>query len=142
MAYEYDPMMAHPRRFCHPECHCSDCCQYGRQMVEEITYRVRREMQNAVYQIASEMRYVNRPAMNYLPEPSKTMKLTTLAKKLFDSDTRAFIKAGILDESLEITTQGTKFLLAQYLTNNKKELAKEARKKIREDKGKEEDSEE
>jgi hypothetical protein len=144
----YDPINYYrPIRYCHPDCHCYECCKYSRQermlSADEITYLIRREVEKGIYQISREMQYIARPQQNYLPEPGKKMRLTTLAKKLFDSDTRAFIKAGILDESLEITTQGTKFLLAQYLTNNKKELAKEARKKIREDKEKDqEDSEE
>lgn len=68
------------------------------------------------------------------PPQSIMTKLTTIAKKLLDADTKALVKAGILDSELQITEDGEKFLLAQYLTDNKKALATEAQKIIDEQK--------
>lgn len=67
-------------------------------------------------------------------EKPKPMKLKTLAKKILDADTRALIKAGIIGEDLELTNDGIKFVLSQYLLENKTSVAKEARKKLKEDK--------
>lgn len=55
-------------------------------------------------------------------------KLTNIAKRLLDADTKALVKAGVLDSELQITEEGKQFLLAQYLIDNKPALAKEAQK--------------
>lgn len=78
--------------------------------------------------------------MSQSSQPKKKMeKLTTLAKKIFDADTRLFIKAGILGKDLEVTEEGINFLLAQYLSDNKAALAKEAKKLVDERKEEDED---
>lgn len=53
--------------------------------------------------------------------------LAILAKKLLDADTKVFVKAGFLDESLQLTDEGKEFLLTQYFADNKAALAKEAK---------------
>lgn len=69
-----------------------------------------------------------------ITKPKANMnKLTILAKKLLDADTKVFVKAGILDESLEITDEGVDFLLAQYLADNKERLAAAAKELIKEE---------
>lgn len=129
-------------------CPSSDYRRLTQREMCEIENMIKREVERRVYEQVYRPR---RSAQEYsyrfdnsrfLPEPKKNMSLTTLAKKVLDSDLRAFIKAGIIDNDLEITTSGMKFLMAQYLSDNKKVLAKEARRKIREDKGKDEESEE
>lgn len=118
-------------------CGCPEC--RGRQMgmvdpryLDEQMYRMRKELEYVARREIS-MQLTSRILLS--SEPKRTMNgLSTIAKKLLDSDTRAFVKAGILDESLEITSKGTMFLLAHYLSDNKAKLAKEARKEMREKK--------
>ena len=61
-------------------------------------------------------------------------QLTQLAKRTFDADTKALIEVGFLDQCLELTQAGKDFVLAQYVGDNKKALADEARKIIAENK--------
>lgn len=67
-------------------------------------------------------------------------KLTVLAKKFLDADTKTLIKAGVLDEGLNITEEGTTFLLSQYLADNTAALAKEAKKLVDEQEEEEKES--
>jgi hypothetical protein len=66
------------------------------------------------------------------PRKKIMTKVTHLAKRLLDADTRTFIKAGFIDSDLELTESGKEFLLTKYLAENKKELAKEAKEYIKE----------
>ena len=62
-------------------------------------------------------------------------KLKTLARKLLDKDTRDLIKAGILNDCLEVEDQD--FVLNFMVDKFKKEMAEEARimlKEAKEDK--------
>lgn len=85
--------------------------------------------------------------MDFAIEPRRKRKgggymsqLSKLAKKLLDPDTKALVKAGVLDNELEVTDEGADFVLTFLVEKNKVELAKEARKQLREQK-KEEDEE-
>lgn len=61
-------------------------------------------------------------------------QLSKLAKKLLDPDTKALVKAGILDKDLDVTEEGADFIFAFIVDKNKAELAKEARTLLREQK--------
>lgn len=59
-------------------------------------------------------------------------KLTILAKTLVDSDLKTLLKAGWLNSSLELTSEGEDAIFAHYLTTNKAELAKLAKAEMKE----------
>ena len=67
-------------------------------------------------------------------------QLSKLAKKLLDADTKALVKAGVLDNELDVTEEGVDFVISFLIDKNKEELAKEARKQLQEQK--KEDSDE
>lgn len=72
------------------------------------------------------------------PKPKKFMAtLKTIASKLLDADIKALVKAGWLDEELELTEDGEQAVLSFILLQNKVELAKEARNKIKDEKDEE-----
>lgn len=54
-------------------------------------------------------------------------KVTNLAKRLLDADTKAFIEAGVLNKDLTLTDAGREFILEDYLETNKKTLAAKAK---------------
>ena len=66
-------------------------------------------------------------------------QLSKLAKKLLDPDTKALVKAGVLDSELDVTEEGVDFVIAFFVDQNKVELAKEARKQLREQKKEDEE---
>lgn len=123
----YSPMTATYTTYCG----CSGCksrdreIEYLRNRIKEESYRFR------PYDYPWEYGY---PSWFEFSKPKKMKTLSAIAKKVFDADTRTLVKAGILDESLEITEEGTSFLLAQYLADNKKALALEAKKLLDEKK--------
>lgn len=55
-----------------------------------------------------------------------TMKLTTIAKRLFDADTKKLVKANLLTKDLELTEDGRAELWAIIFQTNKEELVKVA----------------
>jgi hypothetical protein len=59
--------------------------------------------------------------------------LKTLAKKMFDADTKAMVEAGYLDQCLAVTEAGKDVIFTQFLLANKKLIADEARAKIKEE---------
>lgn len=71
--------------------------------------------------------------------PKKRMKLSAIARRMLDANTRTLVKAGYLDNELELTTEGEEALLAILTTANMEALVKEAKKEIRERKDEEED---
>lgn len=73
------------------------------------------------------------------PTPKKRMKLSAIARRMLDANTRTLVKAGYLDNELELTTEGEETLLAILTTANMEALVKEAKKEIRERKDEEED---
>jgi len=56
--------------------------------------------------------------------------LNILAKKLLDADTKALVKAGVLDDCLKV--KDTEFILSFLVNQYKKELAAEARASLKE----------
>lgn len=69
----------------------------------------------------------------------KMSKLNTLARKLFDADTRVLVEAGVLDDDLSIRDE--EFVLSFVVGKYKAELAKEARAKLRREKRADKDEE-
>ena len=65
---------------------------------------------------------------------SRFMRITNLAKKLLDADTRTLIKTGYLNRDLEITEDGQDALLSILFTEKKAELVKMAQEEIEEHK--------
>lgn len=63
------------------------------------------------------------------PQTLSTM-LTSIAKRILDSDTKTLIKAGYLDNSLALTEEGGEALTALLLQKNLPELVKLADEKI------------
>lgn len=63
---------------------------------------------------------------------NKSMKLTNLAKKLLDKDTRDLIKAGYIDGDLGLTDEGREALFTILFTEKKVELVKMAQDEIKE----------
>lgn len=61
-------------------------------------------------------------------------KLTTLAKKLLDPETKALMEVGWLDSELDLTEAGEKAILIWLLEQNKAALAKEAKDLLAEEK--------
>jgi hypothetical protein len=59
-------------------------------------------------------------------------RLTLLAKKAFDKETKTLIKAGVLDSDLNV--RDSQFVLAFVVDQYKKELAAAAQEKIQEEK--------
>lgn len=59
--------------------------------------------------------------------------ITTIAKKLLDSDTQALIKAGYIDSCLELTTPGKEEIQAIQFETYKAELVVRANAKIEEE---------
>lgn len=66
--------------------------------------------------------YSNESALNNI-----MAKVTNLAKRLLDADTKAFIEAGVLNKDLTLTDEGRLFLEEDYLEQNKKRLATKAK---------------
>ncbi len=62
------------------------------------------------------------------------MKLTTLAKRLFDSDTKALVKGGLLNKDLSVTDRGRAAIDAIVLEKFKSEIVEIANERIEEDK--------
>ncbi len=58
-------------------------------------------------------------------------KLTVLAKKMFDKDTKTLIKAGVLNNDLEVANQ--QFVLSFLVDKHKAELAALAQEQLDED---------
>lgn len=135
-SYRVTEVSPYLRKGCgNPECPmCYPYSHEGLRYLERENYYLKKEL--SYYRYNSQSLNIATPS---LPEPKKKpmSKLTTLAKKMLDSDLRAFVKLGVLDDSLEITDKGVDFLLAQYLSENKVRLAKEARKTLKEEKEKE-----
>lgn len=68
--------------------------------------------------------------------PKKTMStLAKIAKKLLDADTKVLVEAGYLDSELELTDEGEDQLLTMLFLTYKEELATEARKQLKDAKG-------
>lgn len=59
-------------------------------------------------------------------------KLSTLAAKLLDADTKTLVEAGILNSELALTDEGRDFVLTQVLNTNKKAYAAEAKSLLEE----------
>lgn len=74
-----------------------------------------------------------KPARFQLTNKKKPM-ISTIMKKLLDSDTKSLVKAGYLDSELDLTCDGQKELLSILLLANKKALVTSAEEKIKEDK--------
>ena len=142
MANPYDDMMMVPLR-CerqpgyHNYCPCPSCEErYNRRVGEENyylrreNYMLKRELENFRYRSMDR----NFEAQRWPGAPEKKMNLTTLAKRILDADTKALIKAGVLDNDLSLTEEGVDFVVGHYLQANKVELAKEARKITKEEK--------
>ncbi len=68
--------------------------------------------------------------------PGIMTKLKTLAKKMFDADTKVMVEAGYLTECLELTESGKEVIFTQFLLvpANKKAVADEAREVLKEQK--------
>lgn len=66
------------------------------------------------------------------PVKNTMRTLSTLAKKMFDADTKALVEAGVLDECLGISDDT--FVLSYLVNLHKKELAVLAREQLAEDK--------
>jgi hypothetical protein len=64
-------------------------------------------------------------------EKEKTMDLSLLSKVFLDGDTKALIKAGILNDDLTVSDDGINFLLEFVVSKFKAELAVEAKKIIK-----------
>lgn len=64
-------------------------------------------------------------------------QLSTIAKRLVDSDTKTLIKAGYIDSCLDLTSRGSDALKAILFEANKKELVAAAKAQIKEDKDEE-----
>ena len=69
---------------------------------------------------------------NKLTKTVKSMRLTNLAKKLLDADTRTLIKAGYIDGDLELTDAGQRAALSILFIEKKDELVKMAQDEIKE----------
>ena len=137
---EMSDMMLRPERRYYdpsfrPNCGCPRCRdEYGGRRLQEENYYLAKEN----YMLKRELdrsRY-ERPAWQFETggAPKKKMNLTTLAKRILDADTKALIKAGVLDNDLSLTEEGVDFVVGHYLQANKVELAKEARKITKEEK--------
>lgn len=64
-------------------------------------------------------------------------KLSTIARKFLDADTKILVEVGDLDSELEPTEMGKDFALAHYIKTNMKLLADERRAEIKEEAKKE-----
>lgn len=64
----------------------------------------------------------------------KDMKLSTIAKRLLDKDTKTLAKAGYIDSELNITRHGWDKLKALIFEANKTELVKMATEELEEEK--------
>ncbi len=75
------------------------------------------------------------------PKPKKQLmkKVSVLARKLFDADTRALVEASFLNDDLTLASNGKEALLNLLFLEYKKELAVEARRAIRAAKKEEEE---
>jgi hypothetical protein len=67
------------------------------------------------------------------PKPKQPLmkKVSTLAKKLFDADTRALVESRFLNDDLTLSSTGKDALLDYLFLEYKKEMATEARRVIR-----------
>ena len=61
-------------------------------------------------------------------------RLTTIAKRLFDSNTKTLIKGGLLDKDLSVTERGKAGIYALFIEEHMDELVKIAQERIEEDK--------
>lgn len=70
------------------------------------------------------------------PEESRTMttlqKLSQFAKKHLDKDVQAFVRLGLMNDSLQVTEKGSRFLDEILFNQFKKELGEAARLQISE----------
>lgn len=67
------------------------------------------------------------------PKPKKRMPtLSNIAKKILDPDLRALVEVGYLDSELELTDEGEEAVLELMFFANKEELAKQAKKELKE----------
>jgi hypothetical protein len=64
----------------------------------------------------------------------KTMRISKLAKKLLDKDTRTLIKAGFLDSELDLTARGSEALHIALYPTVKEELVKMAEEQLEDEK--------
>ena len=71
---------------------------------------------------------------NKLTKTVKSMRLTNLAKKLLDENTRTLIKAGYIDGDLELTDDGQEVLLSILFAEKKEDLVKMAQEEIKDKK--------
>jgi hypothetical protein len=60
----------------------------------------------------------------------KTMKLSSMMKRLLDKDTQVLVKAGFLNGDLELTGDGQKALLAILFMATKVDMVKAAQEKL------------
>ena len=60
------------------------------------------------------------------PEERNMSKLTSIAKRLFDEDTKKMVKAGLLTNDLQLTDKGESELMAIVFQANKDALVKAA----------------
>jgi hypothetical protein len=65
------------------------------------------------------------------PKQPLMKKVSTLAKKLFDADTRALVESRFLNDDLTLSSTGKDALLDYLFLDYKKEMATEARRVIR-----------
>lgn len=63
---------------------------------------------------------------------NKMDRIRMIAKKLLDKDTRTFIKAGILDDDLNLTATGAEAVVSDYFLKNKSRMLKIANDMIEE----------
>jgi hypothetical protein len=74
-----------------------------------------------------------RAGLNDNPNPKTiTMKLNALANRLFDKDTKALIKAGLMQTDGDLTAEGRAELDAIVFLANKEALVKRAEERIEE----------
>lgn len=66
------------------------------------------------------------------PKKKVMATLSNIAKKILDPDLRALVEVGYLDSELELTDEGEEAVLELMFFANKEELAKQAKKELKE----------
>ncbi len=77
---------------------------------------------------------INSASEILLKQFKKDMSLNSIAKRLFDGDTKTLIKAGFLDVELNLTREGRDAMWAILFDANKSALVAAATEKIAEEK--------
>lgn len=127
--------------------------QEGRDTDNKLGYKYSWAVENCNWYRISNFRFIEKPSLEYCASEDfygaslfnslydtltktkqNTMNISTIAKRIFDKDTKTLIKANFLKDDLSLTEHGEEALYGLLFSDKKDELVKLAQEELDEKK--------